>query len=641
MNRRTLQWMPALVSAWTLHAAGAAAEQPHCFGMVCCPPGQALHGLHLTSTSLLCRPAPQGSEDCFVDYATQRNGMHSCPKGTYIRGVHAESNLLTCCFDRERGFSLLGTEIVDSGTQESGMHACPNRGLLTGIRTDQNLFSCAVPQQGAPVADPVRIRLDPERPRTHRDLNPDAVWKRAVRNWLRRILDLPLSGPPPAPRVTVGREETVDNGFVKVTRRRIRYASATDGATVQAYLLLPEGYPNHGPYDAAIVTHGHYDSKDATAIDWRNPHHAAALYLAQNGFVALAPDTRSLGEFKPISLPFGSVSAAEYHREYVAVNRPHWNKISNELWGLGIVPQKYVLDAATGLSVLLAQPALNKARVFSFGLSVGGWQALFLGATDERIKGSVIAATFLTLACMNDPGISGESPCKCQTVPPLWWRPHWPQPLLDFPDLARLVDGPVFATYGKSDSLYNQKGNDGRVCRETAQAAMAGVPGWSFAEIDDMTHEIENLTSLDRLIGRPTTAERHKGPRGGPCNGTHCCNGMHCCKAGSALLGAELNRDDFLCQPLGAASDTCRVVGMGVAQRLGIAACPAGQYVRGIDPRTHKLTCCTNPRRALRREAVDTSTMLQTMHACPSASRQQSVMTGIDAVRNRLLCAMP
>src|SRR2546423_450437 len=66
------------------------------FNMHNCPPGYALRGVHVGQNRFLCRQVRQASEDCFVDYGTQRNGMHSCPDGTYMRGLRVDRNQLTC-----------------------------------------------------------------------------------------------------------------------------------------------------------------------------------------------------------------------------------------------------------------------------------------------------------------------------------------------------------------------------------------------------------------------------------------------------------------------------------------------------------------------------------------------------------------
>jgi hypothetical protein len=292
------------------------------------------------------------------------------------------------------------------------------------------------------------------------------------------------------------------------------------------------------------------------------------------------------------------------------------------------MPQRYMLDDMTSVSVLVAAGHVNPSRLFSYGLSLGGWQAMWLGATDERIKGSVIAGIFLANACLNDPGHHHY----CQTVPALWSRLSQGVSLFDTPDLARLIGGPVFTTFGKSDDFYSQTGIDGRVCRQTARDEMAGVPGFSFADVDGMVHEIDNLTSLDHLIGRRTVAVRDRD------HGTQC-NGMHCCPAGYAMMGVHGNNNDLLCYPVGAAGDTCHVD--NGTQRHGMHACPQGQYLRGVHEGQNKLTCCQHAGARFAREAVDTSTQLQAMHGCPSAGRVQSVMTGIHGSDNHFLCGMP
>lgn len=119
-----------------------------------------------------------------IDYATQRNGMHSCPPGAFVTGIHVGRNLLLC----STGFGGYspGQEKVDDSSQVSGwhpegdatMHGCPS-GAVTGVHGG-NILACAPLARGS-------LFVDKEHQRQGMHACPEGtvlVGFHAARNWL-------------------------------------------------------------------------------------------------------------------------------------------------------------------------------------------------------------------------------------------------------------------------------------------------------------------------------------------------------------------------------------------------------------------------------------------------------------------------
>jgi dienelactone hydrolase len=605
-----------------------------CFGMHCCPGGYGMRGYRQDGDQLLCRELPEPDEDCFIDGPTRRREMHACPAGTYMKGIRADRNLLACCFSRRRGFSELNSESVDGGSVAAGMHACPAKStqdaFMTGLHIGNNQLLCATaPASPSSIASPVDISLNPFAPKTFSSFFPSvshATWQRAVRNWLSRAFNLPVDGSHlVAPRVSVIGSDVTDEG---IRRRKISYPSRVDGVAIKAYLLFPPGYTSSGSFPAAIVTHGHSGGgKDETAIQWESPYHAHAKYLAQQGFIVLAPDTRSWNEYL-----IGGLDHNTYTQSLVNLSGHD-----------GLIAQMLVLDLLTNVSVLVSTPGVDRKHVHSVGLSLGAWQAMYLSALDTRITGKVVAAgNFLGLRCLNEPQRVGHH--RCQGIHNLSASLDHPGDslLFDTGDLAALIaPRPLYAMWGDRDPIFPASlpgapancGTLGRMQGEDTYNRL-GIPWhFQFRLIPGMEHKIDNTTALQFLTGTTPLDQRDYGS---------VCNGMHCCPSGKAMGGVHIERNDLICRDIvPSANEQCSTVN---TVRHSMLACPAGTWARGYHKENKQLTCCrdkTTLGKAPPAETVDpvpghSATTAQGMHACPPWS---PLITGIHAENNQLLCA--
>jgi hypothetical protein len=116
--------------------------------MHCCPPGNAMVGVHLDANTFKCAPLRSPGGEVTLDTGTVRNNMHVCPFGQVMVGLHNDFNLLAC---QSIPGNPIFSERVDSGTDDSfPMHVCQSAFLseaMSGIRADQNLLTCATNPQ--------------------------------------------------------------------------------------------------------------------------------------------------------------------------------------------------------------------------------------------------------------------------------------------------------------------------------------------------------------------------------------------------------------------------------------------------------------------------------------------------------------
>lgn len=164
--------------------------------------------------------------------------------------------------------------------------------------------------------------------------------------------------------VQVTAEEKLD-GHV---RKKLTYV-AEAGDRVPAYLLVPTGFAGKRP--AALCLH------QTVAIGKGQPvgldkdvHKHYALELVKRGYVCLAPDYPSFGDypydFKKSPHPSGTMKAI-------------WNNVR-------------------GVDLLRSLPEVDGDRIAAIGHSLGGHNALFTAAFDDRIRAVVSCCGFCSFA---------------------------------------------------------------------------------------------------------------------------------------------------------------------------------------------------------------------------------------------------
>lgn len=194
---------------------------------------------------------------------------------------------------------------------------------------------------------------------------------RDAEEWNRRRSDILASmqmvmGPLPRPATKEPlelrvEEETRGEGF---TRQKVTYTSET-GDRVPAYLLLPDARKERGP--AVLCLH------QTTPVGKAEPAGVAGKAslqygkeLAQRGFVVLCPDYPNFGDYVYDPYAHGYVSAT----------------------------MKGVWNHVRGVDLLASLPTVDPERIGVVGHSLGGHNALFLAAFDERIRAVVTSCGF-------------------------------------------------------------------------------------------------------------------------------------------------------------------------------------------------------------------------------------------------------
>ena len=188
-----------------------------------------------------------------------------------------------------------------------------------------------------------------------------------------------VMGPLPAPdrkeplAVRVASEEKLE-GYV---RKKLTYA-AEAGDRVPAYLLVPTNFTGKRPamlclHQTVAIGKGQPVGLDKDV----NKHYA--LELVKRGYVCLVPDYPSFGDYT-----------------YDFKTGPHASGTMKAIW-----------NNARGVGLLRSLPEVAGDRIGAIGHSLGGHNALFTAAFDERIKAVVTSCGFCSFAKYYGGNVSG------------------------------------------------------------------------------------------------------------------------------------------------------------------------------------------------------------------------------------------
>ncbi len=152
-------------------------------------------------------------------------------------------------------------------------------------------------------------------------------------------------------------------------RKKVSYVVG-EGDVVTAYVLKPKDLLVPAP--AILALHQTVEfGKDEVVSLQGNPDFAYGHELAKRGYIVLAPDQSTAGErIYPGKNCFDSGS---FYEQY-----PEWSMVD-----------KNVEDSKSAIDVLLSLDYVDKERIGVIGHSLGGHNAIFVSALDERIKVAV------------------------------------------------------------------------------------------------------------------------------------------------------------------------------------------------------------------------------------------------------------
>jgi dienelactone hydrolase len=217
-----------------------------------------------------------------------------------------------------------------------------------------------------------RLRLDaatPHDPLPDDDLDREfEPWRSRTASRLARSLG---STPTPVPLEC----EVLDTADAGTYRRDHVVFDSEATMSVPAYLLVPHARDHAAPGPAVLAVHGHGPGKDAVcgiAGDGESYAHA----LAELGYVVLAPDLRCFGE-RADWMPDDKYQC-------------DWNLVCATLAGEVPLGQN-VWDLRCALDLLAAHALVDPQRIGAVGFSYGATTALFLAATDTRVRATAIS----------------------------------------------------------------------------------------------------------------------------------------------------------------------------------------------------------------------------------------------------------
>ncbi|HNR32349.1 MAG TPA: prolyl oligopeptidase family serine peptidase [Candidatus Hydrogenedentes bacterium] len=177
---------------------------------------------------------------------------------------------------------------------------------------------------------------------------------------------------PQAARTVAPEIEVIEElDFPKYLRRKITFA-VEDWDRLPAYLLIPKNLV--APAPAVLCLHPTSPLGKGVVVGYgEKPNRNYAMELAEQGYIALAPDYPGFGD-------------------YVATRK--------ELYARGYVScsMKGVWNHMRCVDLLQEMPEVDPNRIGCIGHSLGGHNTLFVGAFDPRIKALVTSCGFTSFA---------------------------------------------------------------------------------------------------------------------------------------------------------------------------------------------------------------------------------------------------
>lgn len=169
-----------------------------------------------------------------------------------------------------------------------------------------------------------------------------------------------------------------------VVREKVRY-DVEPADPVPAYIFTPKGRVGPGPAILCLHQHGgqfHLGKSEPAGVTG-NPEQAYALELARRGYVTITFDFICFEDRRHPTLEGSNYERFEFTRR---------------LCGGSTLQAKMFFDASRTLDYLISRPEVDPNRIGCVGHSLGGQQALFTTALDERIAVGVSSCGFASYA---------------------------------------------------------------------------------------------------------------------------------------------------------------------------------------------------------------------------------------------------
>lgn len=194
------------------------------------------------------------------------------------------------------------------------------------------------------------------------------IWEKSRKEIKERLLNIMGGIPEPCPCDMRTTYTVNENGYKRI---HLTYAS-NDGDRVSAYLLKPDNLVSGKKYPAVIALHPTApEGKDVSAGLCGKLGRQYGQELVKRGYIVLVPDVITAGER---ILP----GSKDYETRIFYEKYPEWSVVGKMLY-----------DHIQGVSLLESLPEVDSFNIGAIGHSLGGHNAFFLAAFDDRIKVAV------------------------------------------------------------------------------------------------------------------------------------------------------------------------------------------------------------------------------------------------------------
>ncbi len=251
------------------------------------------------------------------------------------------------------------------------------------------------------------------------------------------------------------------------TWRRITYV-AEPGDRVPAWLYIPHGLKPNRRAPAMVSLHGtSYKTyaPNADRVPGAKPDLADRQYareLAEQGYVVIAPDYVLLtDDYKTDPYALGYVSGT----------------------------MKAVVNHMRAVDLLTSMPEVDRKRIGTIGLSLGGHNALFLAAFDTRVRTAVTSAGFNAFPKYYGGDLTGWTQTRYMPRVASVYGKDPKRMAFDFPEvLAAIAPRAVFVNAPRHDSNFEVSGV--RDCVDAAKPvfALLGAAGRLEAQYPEGGH---------------------------------------------------------------------------------------------------------------------------------------------------------
>lgn len=292
-------------------------------------------------------------------------------------------------------------------------------------------------------------------------------------------------GPVPGPdrKVPLDVQITKDEKLDGYVRKTLTFAPEK-GDRVPAYLLIPTGIAPGTKVPAMLCLHQtvNVGKKEPVGLDDQASKHQA-LHLVKRGYVCLAPDYPSFGDY-----PYDFAKAFQAGLYRSGTMKAIWNNMR-------------------AVDLLQSLPEVDPDRIGVIGHSLGGHNSLFTAAFDDRLKVAVSSCGFNSFHKYMKGNLQGwTSPRYMPRIASEYGNDPKRMPF-DFDDvLLAIAPRAVFAMAPLRDDNFEVSGVKDVIAKVAPVYAKLGVPDRLKAIYPDAAHDwpaearTEAYEFIDRIL---------------------------------------------------------------------------------------------------------------------------------------------